>query len=85
MQSLVAEVGLFPQSLSLAADYLYENPMVSIAKYVERLRALKQHGGLHNQGGAELPQASLGLESLGPRSQRVMLFTAYLRHNFIPW
>ena len=38
---LVAEVGLVPQQLDLAAGYLEKNLLVNTAEYVDKLRARK--------------------------------------------
>ena len=43
--ALVAEVGLLPQRLALAASYLQKYPIVTTVAYVSRLRALRHESG----------------------------------------
>ena len=64
-ESLVAEVGLVPQQLELAAAYLQAKPQVTVVAYINALRSIKQGTqSAPQQAEVLLPEANLGLQSL---------------------
>ena len=63
--ALVAEVGLVPQQLDLAAAFLEKHILMSTADYVAALRAVKQNSSVEQQGQVVLPEANLGLRKVG--------------------
>ena len=82
--ALVAEVGLVPQQLDLAAAYLEVNILVTTVEYVAALRALKQDPDAQQLGGVVLPEANLGLRKVGYRARKLMLHIAHLEPDFSP-
>ncbi|MEM7383261.1 MAG: tetratricopeptide repeat protein [Bacteroidota bacterium] len=81
--SLLETVGLVPQKLKLAAGYLQANKLITTAQYIARLQAL-QEASTKAQGKLPLPEAALGLETLGEKGQQLMQCVAYLDADFIP-
>lgn len=63
--ALVAEVGLVPQQLDLAAAYLERHLLIGTADYIAALRVVKHDSSGQQQGQVVLPEANLGLRKLG--------------------
>ena len=80
----MAEVGLVPQQLDLAAAYLDRHLLVATADYVAALRAVKVDSSVQQQGQVVLPEANLGLRKVGHWARVIMLHIAYLEPDFIP-